>query len=257
MRLSTLRLGTGTHATALLHGFLGSGKNLRTLAQRWSEADPSRIFLLPDLRGHGTSPALAPTTDLSEMAKDVLETASAEGLTGPLTLVGHSLGGRVALAAARMQPQALDAVALLDISPSAIASEQSESGAVLGRLLRAPAQAKDRREMRAWLMGERLSGPLADWLVMNLTEREGGVAWRFDREALRQLHERVNREDLWDAVEARAVPIRCFRGERSGYVSDADAARLERAGCPVTTLAGAGHYVHVDALEPLLSGLSA
>src|SRR4051794_18631186 len=106
-----------------MHGFLGSGKNLRALAQRWSELDAGRRFLLPDLTGHGHSPRPLPETDLRAMAHDVLETAQAEGLSGPLELVGHSLGGRVALGAALVAPEKLARVDLLDITPSPIASD--------------------------------------------------------------------------------------------------------------------------------------
>jgi pimeloyl-ACP methyl ester carboxylesterase len=57
-------------------------------------------------------------------------------------------------------------------------------------------------------------------------------------------------------VERRVRPLRCVRGERSPYVTDADARRLEAAGCPVITLAGAGHFLHVDALDRLVQVLA-
>src|SRR5262245_24605402 len=44
--LENIRLGEGEIPTVLLHGFLGSGRNLRSLAAAWSEADPRRRFLL-------------------------------------------------------------------------------------------------------------------------------------------------------------------------------------------------------------------
>src|SRR3954453_17015667 len=100
--LVSFTIGAGPRSTVLLHGFLGSGKNLRTLAQRWSAAVPARTLLLPDLRGHGESPPPAASADLDSLADDVL--AAAAGLPDPLSLVGHSLGGRVALAAARRAP---------------------------------------------------------------------------------------------------------------------------------------------------------
>src|SRR3954470_8533691 len=100
--LVSFSIGSGPRSTVLLHGFLGSGKNLRTLAQRWSAVSPDRTLLLPDLRGHGESPPLTARSDLDSLAEDVL--AAAAALPGPVSLVGHSLGGRVALAAARRAP---------------------------------------------------------------------------------------------------------------------------------------------------------
>jgi pimeloyl-ACP methyl ester carboxylesterase len=98
-----------------------------------------------------------------------------------------------------------------------------------------------------------LSGPLADWLLMN-TERDpsGGVRWRIDASRLRAFHDEAIREDFWPSVQKAGVPIHCIRGGKSSFVSDEDAARWERLGSRVSTVANAGHYLHVDAPELLL-----
>lgn len=257
MLLSHYRVGEGPRAGVLLHGFLGSGRNLRTLAQAWSRADPSLTLLVPDLTGHGTSPAVPPQAGLTDVARDVLETARAAGLTGPLDFTGHSFGGRVSLAALRASPADVASVTLLDIAPGPVDGGRSTTRNVVEALVRAPASAPDRQAMRDALLAQGLSAPLVEWLLMNLERGEDGVRWRLDRPALLALHERVNREDLWDAVESRQAPMRCVRGGASPYVTDADAARLAAAGCPVHTLPGVGHYVHTEALEPLVEWLGA
>jgi pimeloyl-ACP methyl ester carboxylesterase len=255
--LESFQVGEGQRPTVLLHGFLGTGRNLRALATAWSEVDKGRRFLLPDLTGHGTSPRLPPGATLSTVAADVLETARAAGLRGPLELVGHSLGGRVSLAASLRSPADVASVTMLDISPSPIPTHLSESGKVMELLRTAPASAPDRRTMRAELTGRGLSGPLADWLVMNLEPvPDGGVRWRFDRESLAEFHGRVNGEDLWAALTRPGAKVRCIRGGRAHYVTDADLARMEALGCPVATLPDAGHFVHVDAPDALLRWLT-
>jgi esterase len=254
--LESFQVGEGEVPTVLLHGFLGAGRNLRSLATAWSATEPRRRFLLPDLTGHGASPAPPPGANLGTLARDVLETAHAKGFTGPLELVGHSLGGRVSLAASLASPADVASVRLLDISPSPVPVDLSESGMVLNVLLRAPDTTPSRREMRAGLTSQGLSEALADWLVMNLVSTpEGHVRWRFDRQALSALHQQVNGTDLWAAVERPGAKVRCIRGGRSRYVTDADAARMEAAGCPVETLPEAGHFVHVDAPQALLRWL--
>jgi esterase len=252
-------VGEGDAGVILLHGFLGSGRNLRTLAQRWQQRQPEHRFLLPDLRGHGVSPPLpagdAPVT-LEDLAADVLATARHHDLRAPFHLVGHSLGGRVALAAARIDPGAISEITLLDIGPGPIDPAFSESRRVLDMLIAAPAEAADRRELRAFFVGRGLSVPLADWLLMNLDNAGGRVRWRIDRAALDRLHGKSMTEDLWDVVGRHEIPISCIRGGRSRYVSDAEATRLRAAGCPTTTLPDAGHFVHVDALPALLDLLT-
>ncbi|WNG14187.1 alpha/beta fold hydrolase [Cystobacter fuscus] len=256
MILASFQLGEGQRPTVLLHGFLGTGRNLRSLAAAWSAADPSRRFLLPDLTGHGTSPPLPPGATLSHVAMDVVETARAAGFEGPLEFVGHSIGGRVSLAASLATPGDVASVTLLDITPGPIPPGLSESGKVLEKLRASPARAADRKAMREELTGRGLSGPLSDWLLMNLEPApEGGVRWRFDREALGEFHARVNGEQFWNALARPELPVRCIRGGRAAYVSDNDVARMEALGCPVDTLPNAGHFVHVDAPDELLRWL--
>lgn len=254
-RLASYRIGNGDHPTVLLHGFLGSGKNLRTLAQRWAERDPARLFLLPDLTGHGASPPLPPDAGLDTLAADVRETVLAEGLAPPVSLVGHSVGGRVGLALARSEPAFVRDLVLLDIPPGPIDDRLSASRRVLEILLQAPEEAPDRRSLRGYLTERGLQPATADWLCMNVRLEDGRARWTFDRQALDRLQARMSADDLWDVVEEQLVPVRAIRGARSGYVSDEDVRRFQAAGAPVDTLPGAGHDVHVEALEALVERL--
>lgn len=254
--LAYQRYGAGPHPVALLHGFLGSGRNLSSLARRLSERDPSLSVVVPDLTGHGASPPLAPDAGPDTVARDVLAAARAAGLAGPLAIVGHSLGGKVALEAIRHAPADVATATLLDIAPGPIPPGVGESEAALALLRSAPARATSRDEFREALSRGDFPPPLVDWLLMNVVRDGDGFTWRIDREALARFHERLRGVDAWPVVEARVRPLRLVRGDRSPYVTDADARRLEAAGCPVITLEGAGHFLHVDALDRLVEALS-
>ncbi len=244
--LESFRVGDGDQPVVLLHGFMGTGRNLSAMARRWAEADPSRWFLIPDLTGHGTSPALPEGADIFTLARDVVETARGAGIDGPLHIVGHSLGGRVGLAAALLGPGTVAAVDLLDIAPGPVDGAGTGSSSVLDRYRKAPATAADRMTMRQALLDMGLSTFLTDWLLMNLVHTPEGYRWRVDREALERLHRKVNAADLWPAVEGHAARIRCARGSESSYVSAEDIRRLTAAGYPVAVIQGSGHYVHVE-----------
>ena len=103
----------------------------------------------------------------------------------------------------------------------------------------------------------RANPALANWLLLNLASADGGVRWKVDRSALAALHTRIVAEDLWPAVEGpRAYAVSCVRGA-SGYVSEADARRLEAAGCPVSTVEGAGHFLHAERPEAVADAVLA
>jgi pimeloyl-ACP methyl ester carboxylesterase len=249
MSLSVYQVGQGTTNVLLLHGFLGSGRNLTTLAKRLSERNPAWRLVVPDLTGHGTSPPLPDGADLGTLAADVMRCVD-----GELEIIGHSLGGRVGLRAAMAARDRVRAVTLLDITPSPIPDTGTESSGAMAALLRAPAEANSREVMRDSLRASGLASGLVEWLLLNLAHEAGIYRWRIDRAALAALHPRVNREDLWAALEG--TPVRCVRAGRSPYVPDEDVRRMQRLGAPVTTIAEAGHFIHVDALQEVVDAVS-
>jgi esterase len=258
MRLAVMRVGTGPRPIILLHGFLGSGRNLATLARSWSQADSTRSFVLMDLTGHGTSPALPPNATLETIARDVLETAEVESVPGPLTIIGHSLGGRVALQALLLDAQRIRHIGLLDIGPGPIGESGDEQSRTMRGLAEVPAVFAQRDEARAALLAAGVAPVLIEWLLTNLVSGPDGYRWRISREALQALRPRISAANLWPAVEKFGARIHCIRGDRSLYVSDEDMARMQHFGSRVDTLREAGHFVHVDQprklLELLMSG---
>src|SRR5258706_8099158 len=105
----------------LLHGFLGSARNLATLARRLCERIPGYGAVALDLPGHGRSPPLAPDAALADLAAPVgaLVEAARGRIAAPVDLLGHSLGGRVALRLLADRPDLVRRVVLLDITPGA------------------------------------------------------------------------------------------------------------------------------------------
>jgi len=259
--LAHVRAGDGPRPVVLLHGFLGSARNLSTLARLLVERDPGLGVVALDLTGHGASPPLPPGADSATLAGDVLATTRALGLAeplSPLTIVGHSLGGRVALRAALLEPAALASVVFLDVAPGPL--PDAGIARVLDAVRRAPATVTTRGQARAHLVAGGVPATLADWLVLNLEPADAGYRWRIDREALAALHARIVGEDLWPAVEGRrAYALRCIRAGASGYVTEPDVRRLEAASCPVVTIPGTDHFLHAErpreTAEAVLAGL--
>jgi len=242
--------GDGPHRTILLHGFLGSGRNLRSFADQWSKRDPSRTIYLCDMLGHGDSPPLPEHPTLFSLVPPIVELMG----TGPVTLVGHSLGGRAALVAANEREATQ--VVLLDISPAPIADRNAGIEQVLKAFLAAPDHAVSRDEMRTALTGNGLSVPMADWLLMNLeADADNTLRWAVDRQALATLGANTRGDDLWSYAEKIGRKLKVIYGTSSSFVTPQDAERLTKLGADVRPIQGASHYLHVDALPALLDNV--
>src|SRR5262249_21814736 len=108
---------TPTQWMLVLHGIFGTGSNLRTFAKRLAEASPDWGFVLVDLRMHGASHGAPPPHTVHAAALDLLDLERQLGDRAVAAVMGHSLGGRVALAYLGIRSTPLDVAFILDSSP--------------------------------------------------------------------------------------------------------------------------------------------
>jgi len=173
MRLFHRDLGTaGLPPLVILHGLLGSSRNWQTAGR--DLASRYHVYAL-DLRNHGGSPHSAEMS-YAAMLADVLEWFDAHNLT-KATVMGHSMGGKVAMLFACRHPERVERLIVVDTAPRAYRSPGLEAQfAAMAALpldtLRSRADAE-----------ERLEGSVPDWtvrrfLTTNLTQDSDG-RWRW------------------------------------------------------------------------------
>src|SRR3954452_13652784 len=109
--LATRTLGEAGPRVVFVHGLFGQGKNWTTVGK--GLADGHRVTLL-DLPNHGHSP-WTDRVDYLDMADMVAAELAGHG--EPVTLVGHSMGGKVAMTLALRRPELLRALVVVDIAP--------------------------------------------------------------------------------------------------------------------------------------------
>jgi pimeloyl-ACP methyl ester carboxylesterase len=238
----------------VLHGILGSGGNFRTFARRVVEACPDWGMVLVDLRAHGQSLDAPPPFTVAAAAEDLVRLGEARGLD-VRGVLGHSFGGKVALAYAEQRRGQLDELWVLDSTPSARPDGMQSLGAaaVLRALESLPPELPSRERFFELMLGQGLSRPETEWLAMNV-RRDGDVfRFRLDLRQIRDLLVDYLVVDLWRVLEQpdgrRSSHV--VIGGRSDTVSPADRARLAALAAKDPTLSvhileQAGHWVHVD-----------
>lgn len=250
----------------VLHGILGSGANWRTFARRLAAAHPSWGFVLVDLRAHGQSTAAPPPHTLTAAAEDLVRLGGA--LDRPVRgALGHSFGGKVALALAGIHPSPLDQVWVLDSQPGARLEElTSARTAAVVRMLEDMPKVLPSRDRFVEIVEERgHDRTFAAWLAMNLRRRAEGEGYelRIDMAAIRALFESYYETDLWPVVERheRARELIFVVGGRSEVLRPEDRQRLAEVaarspGLTVHTMPEAGHWLHIDDPEGLFAIVS-
>ena len=238
MILSGIDQGEGP-AVELLHGLFGNARNLGALA-RPLVADGHRVLSL-DLRNHGGSPH-ADAMDYAVMADDVAETMDARGMA-TAAVVGHSMGGKVAMRLALARPDRVERLVVADIAPVPNPPHFGPLAAVMATL--DPAT-MTRTEADRALSSVASDASLRAFLLQNARFGAGG-GWRI---GLHEIRDALSRIEGWDApFGARYTgPTLFIRGARSDYVPDADIPAIRAAfpAAEIVTIPDAGHWLHAD-----------
>lgn len=244
MRLNHQILGADDGVPVLMaHGLFGQGRNLGALARRLS--DRRRVVVL-DMRNHGDS-FHDPDHGYPALAGDLADAVAALG--GRADVVGHSMGGKAAMALALTHPRMVRKLAVMDIAPLAYGHSQAGLIEAMGSLDLA---AIDRRSAADAALARHVDDPgIRAFLLQSLDLKSDPPAWRMNLGALR---DQMDRLVGWPDDLPKASfdgPVLEIAGERSDYVSEAGQAAL-RDHFPqarVVRVKGAGHWLHADAPE--------
>ncbi len=224
----------------LIHGLFGMGANLGTIAKPLSEQ--YQVYS-PDLRNHGRS-FHSDSMCFSDMADDITRLMDHYGLASA-RILGHSLGGKVAMQLALQQANRVQKLIVADIAPVSYGSHHSTvfeglRGVDLSTLTR---RADAETILRQYIddAGTR------NFLLKNLYRNEDGLfAWRMNVDALEQGYDDI-RNGI-DAMSAFAKPTLFIKGELSDYIQEQHREKIERlfTNLQLKVIQGTGHWLHAE-----------
>ncbi|HYH73803.1 MAG TPA: alpha/beta fold hydrolase, partial [Nocardioides sp.] len=249
-----------------VHGLFGQGKNWTTIAK--GLADSHRVTLI-DLPNHGHSP-WTDRVDYLDMAE--LLATELEHLGEPVTLVGHSMGGKVAMQLALRRPELLRALVVVDIAPveyplqGGRTDDEDEEASPFAAFIEAM-RAMDLdalatrddadRALQAAVPSRMVRSFLLQSLVREGVGTGGGWRWRLNLELLeRDLGELRGFPDPPPGASFDG-PVLWIAGAKSAYVLTDDRPHMD-ALFPATrlvTIKDAGHWVHSEQPEIFLTTL--
>lgn len=245
--------GAGLPPLVVLHGMLGSSRNWQTAGR--DLAARFHVFAL-DLRNHGSSPH-AETMGYEEMMADVLAWMDARQLTR-VTLLGHSMGGKVAMLLACRHPERVERLVVVDIAPKDYFwPGHRQSFAAMNELnlgdLRSRAEAELRFEARV------TSWPMRKFLTTNLERNEEGQwFWQINLRAITAAVPELEKNPLREE-DRFPGPVRVIAGEKSNYIEAPDHAVIRRhfPAAKIVTVAGSGHNPHMETREAFVGAVLA
>lgn len=245
-----------------LHGLMGSGANWRKITPAFEK---DYHILLLDQRGHGRS--FHPEFGFSpeDYARDLHKILEELGWgEEAILLVGHSMGGRNALAFAHLYPQRVAKLVIEDIGPDSHPDAVKQIEFYLDQV---PTPFADKRAAKQFFDEEfprRIgSGPksqvLAQYFYTNIATREDGRAdWRFSPKAILSSVREGRAYERWDQIRALKGPTLVIRGSRSEELSEEVFHRMVAANPLITgvQIPESGHWVHFDQPQAFIEALT-
>lgn len=247
MRLHDLVIGAGPQPVVFLHGLFGQGKNFSTVASALADRATSHLVDLPN---HGRSP-WTETFELDGQA-DAVADWIAGTFSAPVALIGHSLGGKLAMRLALRRPELVERLMVVDISP-ARNEAASSFDALVAALQRLDLEGlTSRSQADQSLAAEIPDVVVRRFLLQNL--RHKGQHWSWTAN-LDLLGDSLHFVGGWPELEARFEgPVFWVTGGRSPYVQP-EHVPIMRELFPrmlQVSLKRAGHWVHADDQESFL-----
>ena len=240
MKLFYRTVGKG-EPVVILHGLFGMGDNWISIARRIGQ---NYKVYLPDARNHGRSPH-SDTFNTRVLKEDLAQFISDRALEN-VKLIGHSLGGKVAMLYALEHPENVEKLVVVDIAPKSYFRPYFKL--FLEQLMRLPmADMSSRQEVDQALAKAITQPAIRNFLLKNLA-RDGNnrFYWRINLPGIyNNLSNVMDFESGKNTFEKDTLFI---RGGASDYVTDQDVPLIKRyfPNARVETIPGATHWLHAE-----------
>jgi len=252
----------------VLHGIYGAGRNWASVARRFVRERPEWGALLVDLRLHGSSTGFEAPHTIDACAGDLTDLVRSLDVEAAAVL-GHSFGGKVALAYLRERASASSgpagprAVWIVDSTPDARPPAGS-AWTMLEVLRRHPGPFEDREAGVAVVEAAGFPRPVAQWMATNLVpgERADELVWRVRADEMEALLRDFFASDLWTVLEQPPTgsEIHLVKARESGVLDESAVERIRAAtgaGAAVRLhLVDGGHWVNADNPDGLVELLA-
>ena len=232
----------------ILHGLFGFSDNWQSQAKVLANYF---LVITVDLRNHGHSP-WSDDFSYALMAQDVANLMDQLNINHAV-MVGHSMGGKVALHFAQEYPEKLTKLVVVDMG---VKSYPPHHQHILDALHQLPLdQLKTRNEAAALLRSQLQNEGVVQFILKNLYWKEKGLlAWRMNLSVLE-----ASMSEILAAIPPKeiVIPTLFIRGALSNYILDEDWSEIEEIvfDAELVTINGAGHWVHAEKIDEFLEAL--
>src|ERR1035437_8623263 len=241
MKLFFTQFGEGK-PFIILHGLFGLSDNWVSIAKVLAQ---NYRVIIPDLRNHGQSPH-SPVFNYDAMTSDILEVMDELGLEQAVIL-GHSMGGKVAMQFALQNPELTERLIVVDMSMRRFDGRQLHSDIIQAMMSIDFNTIESRIDVNRQLATTIHDERVRLFILKNLYRKTRyQLDWRLNLSDINQ-----NIDYIFDGISSNTQyngPALFIKGEKSDYILDSDIPKILQCfpKAIFQTVSGAGHWVQAD-----------
>lgn len=227
------------HTVVLIHGLFGNLDNLGLLAR---DLKIDHQVLSIDLRNHGQS-FHSDEHDYALMANDVKQLLQSLNIDKSI-VIGHSMGGKVAMKLADIAPERVSKLVVLDMSPVKY-TKRKHDAVIAGLdsvLENKPASRSEVMDLLAQHIDE---DGVRQFLGKSLTKQEDHMTWRFNVPSIKQNYWNIIG---WETIQPSDVPTLFIKGGNSDYLTSEHQPQIQAQfkHAKAHVIANTGHWLHAE-----------
>jgi esterase len=230
----------------ILHGFLASSRNWRSIAKRLAER---HYIYAVDMRNHGASPH-ADNMDYPLMAHDIAHFMDNISLR-KAHLMGHSMGGKIAMWFALHYPERIEKLMVVDIAP---VSYDHSFDPIIHALKKIPLEKlNNRKHAESFLVDTIPDMGFRQFLLQNLLLKDGQYFWRINLDIIQKAaHHIVSFPDVSAKRYSRKALF--IAGEYSKYIQP-EMVYQQFPEATIVEISGTGHWLYVEAPDEFCNAI--
>ena len=250
----------------ILHGLLGSKRNFASLGSSLAaQLSKRRRIIAVDLRNHGENSEETWTEDMSYsgMARDVVIGLLDRLEISSCVLIGHSMGGKAAKAAALLYPERVSGLVVMDIAPVEYTCERDAHWSTVKGTIDAIAgvslEGKTKRDVDLALRATVEDPALRAFVLTNLREdrQSGNLNWKINVEGIERQLETIAGFDIGQDGESSIYhgETLIIKGGASRFAQNSHVEAISKyfPNYLLTSIRGAGHWIHAEAPDDTLA----
>jgi esterase len=235
-------LGDGNQSVVILHGIFGTGDNWQSLAKYLSQKFSVHIL---DVRNHGKS-FHNQQMNYPIMAEDVIFYLDQKGIKN-CSIIGHSMGGKIAMQAILDHPNHFNKAIVIDIAPKKYTPQHNEVLLALNSL--DLASLKKRSDIHKILNAFIKNEAVIQWIMKSIYSDDGSYKFRFNLSSISANYPILSDSIIPSKNQSCLLPTLFIKGENSDYIeipNDLISIESHFPNYTLSVIQNAAHWVHVD-----------